>query len=120
LTAARGRTLRRAGTRLLRTLPNVRRVRGGQERLPLALDAALALGCCAAVGADARARPLAEGFNRAELEVRALHTALVGESWDVLLFVLSTFAPRSPLMPPGKMAMLDAVSAVTPGPLRQA
>ena len=41
-----------------------------QERLPLAVDAALALGCCAGVGAAARERPLTEGFDCTELEVR--------------------------------------------------
>ncbi|KAK9830879.1 hypothetical protein WJX81_001263 [Elliptochloris bilobata] len=48
--------------------PHVRDV--FEERLPLAVDAALAMGCCAAVGVGARTRPLAEGFDRAELEMR--------------------------------------------------
>jgi hypothetical protein len=110
-------TIRRAGTRLPRTLLHIICVRGGQERLPLALDAALALGCCAAVGADARARPLTEGFDRAELEARRFTPR--SHKTPENTFVLSVFAPRS-RMPPIKMAVVVTMPAVMPGPLAQA
>lgn len=49
--------------------PHVRDV--WEERLPLELDAALSLGACAAVAPAARSRPLSNGFDVADLQVRA-------------------------------------------------
>ncbi len=48
--------------------PHVRDV--WEERMPLALEAALQLGCVARLGPGARARPLAEGFDITDLQAR--------------------------------------------------
>lgn len=40
-----------------------------EERMPLQLDAALAVGCVAAVAPEARLRPLSEGFALTDLQV---------------------------------------------------
>ncbi len=47
--------------------PHVRDV--WEERMPLALDAALALGCVAAVAPAVRSRPLSDGFDLTDLQV---------------------------------------------------
>ena len=46
-----------------------------EEKLPLALHAALQLGCVAAVAPEARPKPLQEGFDLADLQVRPLRTS---------------------------------------------
>ena len=47
--------------------PHVRDV--WEERMPLALDAALAVGCVAAVAPAVRSRPLSDGFDITDLQV---------------------------------------------------
>lgn len=68
--------------------PHVRDV--WEERLPLALEAALSLGCVAAVSPAARSRPLAEGFDLVDLQVCGL--PLLAQSGYMLL--LASGMPR--------------------------
>ena len=74
-----------------------------QERLPLAVDAALALGCCAGVGAAARGRPLTEGFDCAELEVSSTAypvTAPQHAAYGMHKTAVSHVAVEKPCQPP--------------------
>ncbi len=50
--------------------PHVRDV--WEERLPLALDAALSVGCVASVAPAVRSRPLSDGFDLTDLQVHGV------------------------------------------------
>jgi hypothetical protein len=83
--------------------PHVRDV--WEERLPLALDAALSIGCVAFVAPAVRSRPLSDGFDVTDLQVRGMPSCAHRQGADGafacgLCLYQTVLLPRQAVPPP--------------------